>query len=68
MLIQNCGNCKFRPETVCKRFPPAFTLHATDKQHPIAYETLYLQPYVDENDWCGEHKYKMKEYKLGGIS
>lgn len=58
---QACQNCKFRfagnnpmnnrPELVCRRFPPTYTLVAGPKG-PIEVNRF---PATSEDGWCGEH-------------
>ena len=57
----NCGNCHFRREDRCKRFPPTVIPYMIIKQ-TAAYDVAVMpnHVWVSETDWCGEHRYKEK--------
>jgi hypothetical protein len=57
-----CSNCKFIHESVCRRFPPTVTLMDVPPTNsygePIGHAFYQTQvwPTVEPTDWCGEYR------------
>ncbi len=56
----SCLTCKFfKPKSgrdgFCRRFPPSVILKPNDNQPPQMFFLSQLNPWVNCDDWCGEH-------------
>jgi hypothetical protein len=47
-MEENCGNCSFFNNGLCRRFPPQLYWNAEDHTAIAAF------PDVSRDDWCGE--------------
>lgn len=52
-----CKDCKFFVQKDCRRFPPVPMILSISVLSTISAQW----PSVKEDDWCGEHAYRMKE-------